>query len=139
MSDTEATQALFTQLATGLDTLADSRIGRPLGTFDKPRPERAEAVASARSLRNITLSLTAMRALAATLSPDSAMTLAAFDRAIALADALGDPALQSVATPQGRLKVEILQQAIRATHDLVVAEVGPALGVSLGFNAADGD
>ena len=139
LSKPEATQALYTQLATGLDTLADTRIGRPLGTFDKPRPERAEAIASGRALRNITLSLTALRSLTAMLSPDVPKTLAAFDRAIALASALGDPALQGVATPQGRLKLEILQQAIRATHDLVVAEVGPALGVTLGFNAADGD
>ena len=135
----EATQALFTQLATGLDTLADTRIGRPLGTFDKPRPDWAEAIASGRSLRNITLQLTALRTLTASLSPDSAKTLAAFDHALDLAGKLDDPALQGVATPQGRLKVEILQQAIRAIHDLVVAEVGPALGVSLGFNAADGD
>ncbi len=135
----EATQTLFTQLITGLDFLADQRLGRPLGTPDKPRPERAEGLASARPLRNVTLSLTALRSLALALNPDSPKTLAAFDRALTLAETLGDPTFAGVATPQGRLKVEILQQAVRATRDAAHAEIGPALGVTLGFNAQDGD
>lgn len=134
----EATQALFTQLATGLETLADRRIGRPLGTFDKPRPDLAEAHASARSIRNITLSLKALRDLALTLSPDTPKTLAAFDHAIALATDL-DPDIDRIADPQAWLKLEILQQAVRTTRDTAIAELGPALGVELGFNSQDGD
>ena len=127
----EATQALFTQLATGLESLADRRIGRPLGTFDKPRPDLAEAHASA-------LSLTALRDLAAKLSPDSPRTLAAFDHAIDLAQKL-DPDIDHITDPQAWLKLEILQQAVRTTRDAAIAELGPALGVELGFNSADGD
>lgn len=134
----EATQALFTQLATGLESLADRRIGRPLGTFDKPRPDLAEAHASARTVRNIALSLTALRDLAAKLSPDSPRTLAAFDHAIDLAQKL-DPDIDRIADPQAWLKLEILQQAVRSTRDTAIAELGPALGVELGFNSADGD
>lgn len=135
----EATQALFTQLATGLEFIADRRIGRPLGTFDKPRPDLAEGHASGRALANITLSLQALRGLAASLSPDSSKTLAGFDHAIGLARALDDPNLDRIADPQGWLKLEILQQAVRATRDTAVAELGPALGVDLGFNSQDGD
>jgi predicted lipoprotein len=134
----EATQALFTQLATGLETLADRRIGRPLGTFDKPRPDLAEAHASARSVRNIALSLAALRDLAAKLSPESPKTLAAFDHAIELAEGL-DPDIDRITDPQAWLKLEILQQSVRTTRDTVIAELGPALGVELGFNSADGD
>jgi predicted lipoprotein len=139
LTGTEVRQALFTQLATGLENLADKRLGRPLGTFDKPRPALAEARASARSLRNVSLSLQALRGLAQTLSPESAKTLAAFDAALALASRLDDPVLAGVADPQGRLKVEILQEAVRATREAAIAEMAPALGVTLGFNAADGD
>jgi uncharacterized protein len=139
LTPAEATQALYTQLVTGLEFVADQRLGRPLGTFDKPRPERAEAAASGRSLRNVALSLGALRDLTVALDPGSAKTLTAFDHALTLAAALDDPALQGVATPQGRLKVEILQQAVRATRDAAIAEVGPALGVGLGFNSQDGD
>jgi predicted lipoprotein len=139
LTEDEAKQALFTQLATGLEYIADRRIGRPLGTFDKPQPALAESVASGRPLRNITLSLEALRDLASTLSPDSPKTLAAFDHALDLASNLDDPTLATIADPQGRLKVEILQQAVRATRDAALAEIGPALGVTLGFNSQDGD
>lgn len=135
----EATQALFTQLATGLEFVADRRIGRPLGTFDKPRPDLAEGHGSGRALANITLSLQALRGLAASLSPDGTRTLAAFDHAIRLAQTLNDPNLDGIADPQGWLKLEILQQAVRATRDTAIAELGPALGVELGFNSQDGD
>jgi uncharacterized protein len=134
----EATQALFTQLATGLEMLADRRIGRPLGTFDKPRPDLAEARASQRSIRNITLSLVALKDLALTLNPDSPKTLAAFDHAIGLAQTL-DPDINRITDPQAWLKLEILQQAVRTTRDTAIAELGPALGVELGFNSQDGD
>ncbi|WP_420899291.1 imelysin family protein [Fertoeibacter niger] len=139
LTTAEARQALFTQLITGLNFTADQRLGRPLGTFDRPRPERAEARLSGRSLRNVALSLAALESLAVTLHPDSPATIAAFAKARALATALADPVLAGVATPGGRLKVEILQQAIQAVRAAAEAEIGPRLGVSLGFNAADGD
>jgi predicted lipoprotein len=139
LSEAEARQALFTALATGLEGLADKRLGRPLGTFDKPRPELAEARASGRSLRNVVLSLQALRAMALSLEPGAAGTLAAFDRALALADGLEDPILAGVAEPQGRLKVEILQQSIRSLRETAIVEMAPLLGVTVGFNSADGD
>ncbi|MCZ0962370.1 imelysin family protein [Paracoccus benzoatiresistens] len=139
LSRDEARQALFTQVVTGLTSLADTRLGRPLGTFQKPRPERAEAIASGRSLRNITLSLTGMRDLALALHPDAPQTRAAFDRALSLSIDLDDPVLAGVANPQGRLKVEILQQAVEAARAAVEAEIGTALGISTGFNSKDGD
>jgi predicted lipoprotein len=44
-----------------------------------------------------------------------------------------------VATPQGRLRIEILQQSVAALRDTALAELGPELDVGIGFNAADGD
>lgn len=135
----EVRQALFTQLVTSLEFTDDFRLGRPLGSFTTPRPERAEALASGRPLRNILLSLQAQRAMVATLTPDAPLTFAAFDRAIGLAEHLDDPLLAGVAEPSSRLKVEILQQAIEALRDVVLSELGPELDVGIGFNAADGD
>ena len=139
LTETEATQALFTQLVTGLDHIADRRVGRPLGTFDKPRPDLAESRASSRPRLNLILSLQALRDLALHLSPDSPRTLAAFDQAIRQADSLQDPAFTDITDPQAWLRLEILQQSVRATRDIALAEIGPALGVSLGFNSQDGD
>ncbi|WP_134725729.1 imelysin family protein [Paracoccus luteus] len=139
LTQTEARAALFTQVATGLTALADKRLGRPLGSFDAPRPERAEAVASGRSLANVTRSLTGLRDMALALYPDAPRTRAAFDRAIGLAERLDDPVFAGVADPSGRLKVEILQQAVQAARAEAEVEIGGGLGLSVGFNAQDGD
>lgn len=136
----EAAQRFYTALMAGLEFTADQRLGRPLGSFDRPRPERAEARRSNRSLRNIELSLAALRNLAGALS-DAAIpvTEEAFDHATALAQDLHDPVLEGVADPSGRLKAEIVQQSVRAARTAVSAEIGVALGVGEGFNSADGD
>lgn len=136
----EAVQRLYTSLMAGLEFDADQRLGRPLGTFDKPRPERAEARRSERSLRNLMLSLTALRELAAMLADGPIpATEAAFDQALAQAENLQDPVFGTVAEPSGRLKVEIVQQSVRAIEAAVAAEIGVQLGVAAGFNSADGD
>lgn len=140
MSESEASQVLYTALLTTVEFDADQRLGRPMGSFDRPRPTRAEAWRSGRPLRNVTLSLKALRDLALTMSDDPIpVTEAAFDRALATAGALDDPLLAGVETPQGRLKVEILQQQIRAVGDATRAEIGGGLGLSAGFNSRDGD
>lgn len=135
----EAAQALVTQLATGLDYNAGQRIGRPLGTLARPFPDRAEARASGRSLRNIDLSLQALRHMAQDLAPEAEASLDAIDRALLLARGLRDPILAGITESQGWLKLEILQSAILAARAQVLAEIAPALGAGLGFNALDGD
>lgn len=140
LSEAEALRALYTALDTGLEFAADQRLGRPLGTPDRPRPERAEARRSGRSLRNLTLSLEALRDLARPLSGSPIpQTEAAFERALALAERLDDPALAGAGTPQGRLRLEALQQRIRDIRAAIAAEIGGPSGISAGFNSADGD
>lgn len=140
LSENEGLQVLFTNLVAGLEFTANERLGRPLGSFDRPRPNRAEARRSARSLRNVTLSVQALQQLGDTLvDVPLPETDAAFARAARAAAALDDPSFAGVSDPGDRLKVEILQQSIKAIEVAVLAEVGPALGVSKGFNAGDGD
>jgi uncharacterized protein len=140
LSDREAKQALFTSLLTGLEFTADQRLGRPLGIFERPRPTRAEAWRSDRSQRNVVLSLRALSDLMQALTGGNApLTDAALSRAIALAEELDDPAFAKVSEPSGRLRIEIVQQAVRAARDAAVDEIGPTLGVTAGFNSADGD
>lgn len=139
LTPAESRQALYTQVVTGLSAIEGNRLGRPLGTFDKPRPERAEAIASGRSLRNVVQSLTGLRDVALALHAEAPQTRAAFDRALNRAEGLDDPVFAGVADPQRRLKIEILQQAVEAARIAVETEIGPALGVSAGFNSRDGD
>ncbi|MBL3570043.1 imelysin family protein [Rhodovulum visakhapatnamense] len=139
----EVLKAFFTALHEGLQVDVDLRLGRPLGTFERPRPTRAESWRSGRSLHNVTVTLTALRDLAMLMAaedPASAAALSAdFDRADRIAADLDDPVFAGVATPQGRLRVEILQQAIHEIAEETRASLGPALGVAAGFNSRDGD
>lgn len=142
-SGDEAMQELFKALSVGLQFTSDTRLGRPLGNFDRPRPNRAEARRSERSLRHVELSLIALRDLAARLSfdhPEIASDLdAAFSRALDRAQALDDPKFAGVADPQGRLRVEALKQSIDDIRTIAATELGPTLGINAGFNSLDGD
>ena len=142
-SDEEAVQELFKALTYGLEFTSDTRLGRPLGTFDKPRPKRAEAWRAGRSLRNVALSLASLDDLAGILSqrdPElQARLQGAFQIAIGDAETLDDPILAGVADPLKRLRVESLQQSIDQVREIVRDDLGPELGVAPGFNAMDGD
>ncbi|WP_136682494.1 imelysin family protein [Falsirhodobacter xinxiangensis] len=135
----EATQAIYTQIMTGLAFNADMRLGRPMGSFDHPRPERAEARLSQRSLRNLRLSLAAIEADALSLKPDIPRTFQAMEKARRFADRMDDPDFADAATPEGWLKLEILQQLIHAVIEAAQNEIGGALGIGAGFNTTDGD
>ncbi|AUH35485.1 signal peptidase [Paracoccus tegillarcae] len=136
----EAMQALYTQLMAGLEFTADQRLGRPLDSFDQPHPRRAEAWRSARSLPNIRASLEGQRALAAALSDAPIpVTQAAFDAAFAAADRVVDPGFQDITDAQAWFRLDVLRQRVQAVRTAVEAELGAALGVSAGFNSADGD
>ena len=136
----EAQRAVYTALSSGLEFLKDQRLGRPLGTFDRPRPTRAEARRSGRSLRNVTLTLEALRDLARAFSDGPIPeTEAAFEKALKRANALGDPILAGVAEPAGRIRVEALQQEVGDIQVAVTEEIGAPLGISAGFNSLDGD
>ena len=142
-SEDEAMQELYKALITGLEFTGDTRLGRPMGTYDRPRPNRAEARRSERALRHVELSLTALRDLAARLAADHPEVAAdldgAFDKAIARARTLDDPSLAGVADPQGRFRIEALQQSINDVRAIAATELGPTLGISAGFNSLDGD
>jgi predicted lipoprotein len=142
-SDDEVLQELFKALTTGLQFTSETRLGRPLGTFDRPRPKRAEAWRSKRSSRHVSLSLQALDDLAGKLAqgdPDLAQRIkASVEKSLNLLTHLDDPTLASVTAPQSHLKIEVIQQSIDTTRALISAELGPRLGVAAGFNALDGD
>ncbi|MEL6610152.1 MAG: imelysin family protein [Pseudomonadota bacterium] len=138
-SDNEAVRQLFTALATGLEFTSQARLGRPMGTFERPRPNRAEARRSGRSLRHVSLSLAATRDLANSLSESDAELDALFAKAINQAGDLDDPAFANVATQQGRFRVEALQSSIEDIRRYVSGTLAPRLGIEAGFNSLDGD
>lgn len=143
-TDEEVLQEFFKALTTELEVDADMRLGRPMGQIGKPRPTRAEVWRSARSQRHVVLSLQALRELSDLLSDGDADLTGRMDAAFAFAldraeKVEDDPAFAGVATPQGRIRVEALQQAVRNVRTEANEYMGPMLGVAAGFNSLDGD
>ena len=126
----ESTRALYSALTEALQADIDLRLGRPLGTFERPQPRRAEAWRSGRSLpqrrasRSRRCARYAATVFAPAIGPDEARhaSTRAFDAALAAAGRVGAPIDVAVATPQGRVRVEALQSAVRR----VQTEVGRA-------------
>lgn len=140
----EAQRALFTQILAGLEFSADARLARPMGSFERPRPKRAESWRAGRSVRNISLALDAAQSQAAALAaghlpPELPQTTEAFDVARQALSKLQDPALQDIGNPDARFRAEVLQQALRAVQVALANEIGVGLGIAAGFNALDGD
>ena len=136
----EALRALYTQILTSLDFTAETRLGQPMGTFDQPRPARAEARRSERSLRNVVLASEAAHGLASALADwPLPQTDAALAHLREVAARITEPAFQDVTDPQARLRIEVLQQAVRSLRAAIETEIGAQLGIAPGFNAQDGD
>lgn len=144
LAQDEGSRALFTALAGGLEMTADHRLGRPLGAFEQPQPRRAEAWRTGRPQRDVILSVAAARSLyEAAFAPEmpadaSADIEAAFVEAERAAENMGDVTV-AVTQPATRVRVEGAQQSVRRLHDMIVVQVGGALGIAAGFNSMDGD
>ncbi|MEQ8896788.1 MAG: imelysin family protein [Roseovarius sp.] len=142
-SEAEVLQVLFKSASTGLEFAVDMRLGRPLGTFDRPRPNWAEAYRSGLSLALLQEAVRGAGGLAVRLAAGDAALQGRLEAELAdfhdRAAALGDPVFASVAEPTGRFRVEALQTDLREVREVVRGALGPALGVSAGFNSMDGD
>lgn len=139
LSAAEAQQAIYTQLVTGLDYVAETRLGRPIGTAEKPRPEAAEARAAGRSLRNVTISLTGLRDLAMALHPSADKARDSLDSAIRLSQELDDPVFDGLGNPEGHARIMDLKRAVLTAKRTVESDIGSELGLTVGFNSQDGD
>ncbi|GGL51601.1 imelysin family protein [Wenxinia marina] len=140
LAEDEAVRAIYTQIVSGLEFTADTRLGRPMGTFERPRPTRAEAWRTDRPVRDVVLASEAAVALAhALVGGELPATDAALARVRQAAERVGDPSLQDLDDPQARLLVEVLQQAVRSLKAAIEGEVGAPLGIAPGFNSTDGD
>jgi predicted lipoprotein len=51
----------------------------------------------------------------------------------------GHPLPQTIAKPTGRAGVQQVLAAMRIVQDLIGVQLAPAAGLSVGFNALDGD
>lgn len=140
LDESEAVRAIYTQAMSSLELTADTRLGRPLGEPARPRPTRAEAWRSGRSLTNVMLATEAAYNLAVDLADwDMPESAAAMERVRKAADEIEDPSFQNIDDLVKRLKLEILQQEIDGLENALEVEFGARLGIQPGFNSSDGD
>lgn len=149
-SNKEVLRGLPKALATGVQFTSETRLGRPLGTCDRPAQaahSRADSWRSARSALHVALSLEALRDLVLHLAllllgRDAALCGHIgdqFGKALTRLENLDDPFIAAVAMPQTRLKIDVLQKSIDFLRNVVRDKLGPTLSVAAGFNALDGD
>ncbi|PIE14881.1 MAG: signal peptidase [Rhodobacterales bacterium] len=140
LTDKEGAQALFTNLLAGMEYIYAQRIARPLGKFERPKPRRAEAWRSNRSMRNIVVSLEALQEMTLMLADGQAWeTVELFDSLLTYAKSLDDDIFQHLDENGANFKVQSLREMVANVHEAINAEVGAHLGVVAGFNALDGD
>lgn len=140
LTDKEGAQALYTNLLGGLEYISLQRLGRPLGSFEKPRPKRAEARRSQRSLRNIIVSLQALQEMTEVLADGQALeTMELFGATIRYAKGLDPQVFETLNETSAKFKLGSLRELVVSVHEAAAAEIGTHLGVGAGFNALDGD
>ncbi|MEC7761190.1 MAG: imelysin family protein [Pseudomonadota bacterium] len=140
LDESESQRAIYTQILSSLEWTQDTRLGRPLGEVDRPRPTRAEAWRSGRSLTQAVLAAEAAVGLAQSLADwELPQTTAALAEVQEQAASIDDGSFQNIDDLMKRLNVEILQQKIDAVENAVEVEVGTRFGITPGFNSSDGD
>ncbi len=141
----EAARLLLTDLVGAFRLMHDVKLLAVLGEdIETARPLMAEARRSARAKRNLALNLSASKALndvfAQWLSATRRTALEeSFDMSAASIAALSDDLGNATADPARRGAVETARDAIKATQLLIVDILPADLGITLGFNALDGD
>ncbi len=142
-TEEEGVQELFKALGTGLQVTSDMRLQRTLGSFERPRPDRAEARLSGRSVRHVILSAESLDELAGMLSTGAPSLAAQFHEGFKFVReasiALDDPVFATVSDPAKRLNIETIRAVLDDLREIAAVELGSHLGVVAGFNALDGD
>ena len=145
--------AFLKGIADSLDIIVQNKLERPLGdSVQQARPRLAESWRTERSLANIAATLGAARAMVEgengylnlALATGSGPPLAervrnAFSRTDGAIRAIDLPLEAALVDPAARPKLETLVDAVKDLRTIVSSELGPAVGITVGFNALDGD
>ncbi|KAB7615191.1 imelysin family protein [Amylibacter sp. SFDW26] len=140
LSQKEAAQSYLTTIIGALEFTQTARLKRPLGTFERARPKRAEAWRSDRPLRNIEIALSAVNKLVIALTENEApITQEELATALKFISSMQDDNFQSISENSVRFEVESLLQMVKNIKEAATEELSLHLGVTTGFNALDGD
>jgi len=143
--DEEVTRLFLTDLVGAFQLMHDVKLLPVLGeSIDVARPRMAESWRSARAQRDLALNLEASRAMNDVFAQHlaemrRAALVESFDVSAVAIAALVPNLGEAAADPAQRGSVEAARDAIKATQLLIVDILPTDLGITLGFNALDGD
>lgn len=145
LSNTEFTKQAFTAIDFSILRLKDHRLGRPLGTYERAFPKRAEAWRAGLTNQIMIAQLDGLTALIDE-GFSEAVSPPARDEAIKILadlrtriDAIGAPLAKAVENPLMRVRVEGIMSKLDQLKLHLDTEIAPSLGVETGFSAGDGD
>lgn len=145
LEPSEFTKVVYTALDFGLTRIADTRLGRPLGTYERSNPTQAEAWRSGLSNDIIVAQLKGIEdvvrfGFAGDIAENNRSWIyTVFEQTEGRVYSIGMPISEAVADPMSRIRVEGLQSKVQYLQSEMDQEIGPNLGVETGFSAADGD
>lgn len=141
----EFTKQIYTAIDFSILRLKDHRLSRPLGTYERAFPKRAEAWRSGLTNQILTAQIDGIVALidlgfADAISPparDEALKI--LDELRTRIDAIGGPLADAVEDPLMRIRIEGIMSKLDHLKTHLDENVSPDLGVQSGFSAGDGD
>lgn len=145
LSHVEFTRQIFTALDFSILRLREHRIGRPLGTYERSFPRRAEAWRAGFTNDIMVAQIDGLIAIVddgfATAVPDAtrAEIIGIAQDIQTRIHAIGAPLADALDDPQMRIRVEALQTKLDYLKFRLDQEIGETLGVDVGFSAGDGD
>ncbi len=145
LTDAEFTKQIYTALGFSILRLKEHRLGRPLGTFERAFPKRAEAWRSGLTNEIINAQLAGMiaildRGFAGDLFPPTRTGIVQLIRdAQTRVTKIGAPIKDAVEDPTMRVRIEGVQSKLVYLQQQLDQDVAPELGVQTGFSAGDGD
>lgn len=145
LSDREFTRQIYTALSFSILRLKDHRIGRPLGSYQRSFPKRAEAWRAGLTNDILHAQLQGIADIVALgfaeAVPEDAQ--ARINEAITDTQTrisrIGAPLSEAMDDPAKRVRAEGIQAKLGDLQTRLDQHVGPALAVQAGFSAGDGD
>lgn len=145
LSHREFTRQMYTALGFSIQRLREHRIGRPLGTYERSFPKRAEAwrlgitnEIMIAQLAGIT-EIVKLGFAGAVFNPSRAWIEKVVSDTQARVRTIGAPLPIALDDPTMRIRVESLQGKLSYLQLQLDQDIGPGLGVETGFSAGDGD
>ncbi|MDE9451281.1 imelysin family protein [Aliiroseovarius sp. Z3] len=145
LSHQEFTRQIFTALDFSILRLREHRIGRPLGTYERSFPKRAEAWRSGITNDIMVAQIDGLIEVVEKGFADSIPDITSAEITQIARDiqtrirSIGAPLSQALDDPLTRIRVEAVQTNLDYLQIRLDNEVGNALGVKAGFSAGDGD